>query len=83
MVDPLQPPNLLGGSQPVHHRQLDVHEHEVEAALPPLLYRLTAVHRRVPAHLEPLHEGLEQSQVDDVVFDDQDADRRDRPVEEA
>lgn len=69
-VHALQPPDLLGGFQPVHDGQLDVHEHQMEAALPPFRDRFAPVLCALPADFEALHEGFEQFQVDDVVFND-------------
>ena len=46
----------------------------MEAALAPLGHGVLAVHGGLPAYLEALHEGFEELQVDDVIFDDQDVD---------
>ena len=50
IIHPLQPTNLLRRLQPAHDGQLDIHEHEVEAALPPLVDGFAAVDGGLPAH---------------------------------
>ena len=70
MIQPLQPPDLFRGVQAVHHGELDIHEHQVEAAGAPFGHGFSPVHGCVPAHLQAFHECFEKSEVDDVVFDD-------------
>ena len=68
-VEALEAADLARGFKPVHDGELDVHEHQMKAALPPLGHGVFAVHGGLPAHLEALHEGFEELEVDDVVFD--------------
>ena len=82
-IDALQPADLLGGLETVHDGELDIHQHQVEAACAPLCHSFLAVHRSLPAHLETLHERTQHTQVDDVVFDDEHVDGWDGPVEQS
>ena len=70
-IDPLQPSNFFRCLQAVHYGQLDVHEHQMESTCSPLCHSLFSVHGPLPANLQTLHEGAQNSQVDDVVFHDQ------------
>lgn len=83
VVQPLQPPDLFRRFQPIHDRQLDIHQDQVESSLPPFCDRLAPVHGGVPADFEALHKCFEELEVDDVVFDDENVDRRDGAFEES
>lgn len=55
----------------------------MEAASSPHGGSLFAVHCRLPSDFQPLHECFQEFQVDDIVFDDEDVDGRNRGVENA
>lgn len=80
-VDSLESSDLFCSVQAIHHGQLDIHEDQVEATLSPFVDRLSAVHGCMPPYFQTLHESFEEFEVDDVVFDDENIDWRDRSVQ--
>lgn len=74
-IEFLESSDLLRCIEPIHHRQLNVHEHQMETASSPLVDRFSPIHRRMPSYLQTLHESLEKLQIDDVVFDDKNINR--------
>jgi hypothetical protein len=70
-VHTLQSSDLFCRLQTVHHGQLDVHEHQMKATSLPLCHGFLAVHGPLPSHLETLHKGSQNTQIDDVVFNNQ------------
>jgi hypothetical protein len=73
-VHALQPSNLLCCFQAVHDGELNVHKHQMETTCFPFCHCFFSVHRPLPPHLQALHEGSQDSQVDNVVFHNQHVD---------
>lgn len=72
----LESANLTRGLEAVHDGQLNVHEDQMKTAGAPLLDSVATVGGRLPADLETLDKGLEQLEVNGVIFDNEDADGR-------
>ena len=53
----------------------------MEPTLPPLGDRFLSIHSSVPPDFESLHEGFQEFQVDDVIFNDKNVDRGNGPIE--
>jgi len=55
----------------------------MEAPFPPLSNGFPAIHGGVPPDFQAFHEGFEELEVDDIIFDNQNIDRRDSTVKKA
>lgn len=55
----------------------------MEAAFSPLSNSFPAVHGGLPPDFQTLHEGFEEFEVDDIIFDNEDVDRWDSSVKKA
>lgn len=74
-VHPFQSSNLFGGIQTVHDRQLNIHQHQVEATFAPFVDSDLAIDGSGPPNLQTLEESFEKAEIDVVVLNNEDVDR--------
>jgi hypothetical protein len=83
VVQSFQSPYLFGCIQSVHDWQLNIHQNQMKATSPPFRYRFTPIHCCFPSYFKSLQERFKEFQIDDIVFDNKNANRGDSSVQEA